>query len=184
MKLSFVSLLRVINEKQTDLSHSTLLFNSKVSNIVNNRIGEIQSQYYTSLYPYQRQAVTRELINSRHNIETIDGYIESINLNDPSTEITETRLDRMKYESQVESTKKVGNLLNHIFGNLGSEYNKLTGMRDRLNKAHGKYTELHINNVNAGMEIDKLIEENNRGSLVSDYADPNTEMPSYMDPED
>jgi len=184
MKPTVVSLLREINEKQKDLSHSTLVFNSKVSNMVNNRIGEIQSQYLTSLYPHQRQAVREELIDSRSNIETIDGYIESINLNDPSTEVTETRLDRIKYESQVESTKKVGNLLNHIFGNLGSEYNKLTGMRDRLNKAHGKYTELHIDNVNAGLELDKLTEENNRGSLVSDYADPNTEMPSYMDPED
>jgi len=184
MKSVFLLVVREVNQEQKRLSQNTLELNYKIHNEVIKRLSNIQAQYLTDLHPHQKQAVIEEFLKSKNNRETIDSFIETIDTDDPSSEGTETRLDRIKYESKTETIKMVGNILNHLYGDLGPEYNKLISIRDRLDKGHRKYTELHIDNVNAGMEIDKLIEENNKGSLVSDYADPNTEMPSYMDPED
>jgi len=184
MKSVFLLFLREFNQKQKGMSQNTLECNYKIHNQVINRISNIQAAYINDLHPHQKRAVLEEFLKSKQNRETIDRFIETIDTDDPSTEGTETRLDRIKYEIKTETSQRVGNILNHIYSDLGPEYNKLISIRDRLDKGHRKYTELHIDNVNAGMEIDKLIEENNTGSLVSDYADPNTEMPSYMDPED
>jgi hypothetical protein len=183
MKKSVLLCLRDINRKQKEISDDTLIMNSQVTNMVNHKINEIQVSYYNNLLPHQKAVAMDQVVENFSNRAVLNQFINSLDINNPVTEPTEIRLDRIKLENDVETSRRIGNILSQVVGNLGSEHDRLKRIREFLVSRNSMLTEQHIDHVNTGLELDKLI-ENNRGSLVEDYANTSTEMPSYMDPED
>ena len=183
MKGSILESLRVINDDQKRVSDELLTTNSGITKMVNSRILEVQAHYFNNLSSNQQQAVIDEISKERYHNAGLSDLIELLDINNPVTEPTEIRLDREKLSNSSETTRKIGNLLDLVVGDLGRYYNTLTRSRDYLDSRNALLTEQHIDNINTGIEIDKEIEKN-RGSLIDDYADTSTEMPSYIDPDD
>jgi hypothetical protein len=184
MKNSVLLCLRDINRTQKQISDETLLINTQVTKMVNNKINAIQDSSFNNLLPHQKSVAMDQVIENYTNRVVINQFIDSLDMNNPLTEPTEIRLDRVKLENEVETSRRIGNILSHVVGNLGPEHDRLKRIREFLINRNSMLTEQHIDHVNTGLEIEKSIEENNRGSLVEDYANTSTEMPSYMDPED
>lgn len=184
--MSYLVLLcfRDINRRQKQISDDTLSINSQVTMMVNNKINRLQLNHFNGLLPHQKDAAINEISENLLNKNMINQFINNLDIDDPSTEPTEIRLDRIKLEREVETSTKIGNILTHVVGDLGPDYNRLKRIREHLVNRNRILTEQHIDHVNTGLELDTLIENNNRGSLIEDYANPSMEMPSYMDPED
>jgi hypothetical protein len=183
MKNSVLLCLREINSKQKEISDDTLIINTQVTKKVNNKINEIQVSYFNNLLPHQKAVAMDQEVKNLNNKSVINQFINSLDTNDPITEPTEIRLDRIKLENDMETSRRIGNILSQVVGNLGPEHDRLKIIREHLVNRNSMLTEQHIDHVNTGLELDRLI-ENNRGSLVEDYANPSAEMPSYMDPDD
>jgi hypothetical protein len=183
MRDSVLLCLRDINRTQKQISDDTLIINTQVTKMVNNKINAIQVSHYNNLLPHQKAVAMDQVIENSSNREVINQFINSLDINNPITEPTEIRLDRIKLENDVETSRRIGNILSHVVGNLGPEHDRLKRIREFLVNRNSMLTEQHIDHVNTGLELERLI-ENNRGSLVEDYANTSTEMPSYMDPED
>jgi hypothetical protein len=183
MKNSVLLCLRDINRTQKQISDDTLIINTQVTRMVNNKINEIQNSSINHLLPHQRSVAMDQVINNYSNKVVLNQFINSLDINDPLTEPTEIRLDRIKLENDVETSRRIGNILSQVAGNLGPEHDRLKRIREFLVNRNSMLTEQHIDHVNTGLELERLI-ENNSGSLVEDYANTSAEMPSYMDPED
>ena len=113
----------------------------------------------------------------------INGFIDTLDIEDATTEPTEILLDSHKLVNEVETSRGIGRLFEHYVGDMGSEYRRMVKARDFLLARNKMLSEEHIDHVNTGIAIEKLIEES-KGSLIADFANTSTEMPSYMDPED
>lgn len=174
---------RDINRKQKEVSDETLSLNTQVVKMVNRKINNIQFNNINNLHPHQRAAVVDELADNATNRAITNDFINSLSTDDPSTEPTEIRLDSHNLEKEVETSRRIGNIISFIVGDLGPEYKRLKTVREHLLSRNRLLTEQHIDHVNTGLEIEKLI-DNNKGSLIDTYADTSAEMPSYMDPED
>lgn len=183
MKKSVLLCLREINSKQKQISDDTLIINTQVTKMVNHKINDIQVSRFNELLPHQKAVAMDQVIDNYSSRAVLNEFINNLDINNPITEPTEIRLDRIKLENDVETSRRVGNLLNQVVGSLGPEHDRLKSIRELLVRRNNILTEQHIDHVNTGLEIDRLI-ENNSGSLVADYADTSAEMPSYMDPED
>ena len=183
MKNSVLLCLREINRKQKQISDDTLIINTQVTKMVDNKVNEIHVSHFNNMLPHQQAVAMDQVVENFSSRAVINQFINSLNINNPVTEPTEIRLDRIKLENDVETSRRIGNILTQVMGDLGPEYNRLKAIREYLVSRNSILTEQHIDHVNTGLELDKLI-ENNRGSLVEDYANTSTEMPSYMDPED
>ena len=184
MSLLVLLCFRDINRKQKQISDELLSVNSQVTRMVNRRIDVVQYSYCNQLLPHQIEVVGNEYGQSLISKTMINEFINNLDIDDPTTESTEVRLDRIKLEKEVDTTNKAGNILDFVVGDLGPEYNKLKTIRQHLFNRNRMLTEQHIDNVNTGIELDKLIDNNKSGSLIEDFANPSAEMPSYMDPED
>lgn len=185
MKKSVLEVLREINQHQKELSDQALSINSDVTKLVNSKIDNININYLPGLAQHFKSELVQEAIAHRSLNEGISRRIHELDLDDPNTEVEEIMLDRVKLRSKVDFTRKCGNIIEASEGDLGTEYRKLKVIREWLSVRNQTLTNEHLDNVRAGIQINREIEnENNSGSLVDDYADLNLEQPGYMDPED
>lgn len=179
-----LSLLRQIVDRQKNVSSEILYTNYRVTKLVNNKINEIQIGHLNNLSEDKQKAAAVEYATTLLHNRSINNLVDSLDIDNPTTEPTETRLNRFKLEREIEASNIVENILQEVVRDLGPEYNRLKKVREYLDNRNNQLIEQHIDLVNKGIEIDRLIEKDNGGSLVEDYADTSAEMPSYMNPED
>lgn len=186
MKASILKCLQQINDKQKIMSDELLLNSTRVTYVVSNKIDDIHRAHYHTLSSQQRHAAGEEVRDYFMARTLIDIFTESLDIEDATTEPTEMRLNRVNLENKIETSKRIGNMLSFTANDLGPEHKRLFELRENLSMANENLVNKHIDNVNVGIELEKEIkkEENRGGSLIDDYADTSTEMPSYMDPED
>lgn len=174
---------RDINRKQKEISSNALDINTNFNTILNNRIMSIHRSKLDQLPHEQKVAVLSELYTNRVYQQQLTQATNTLDIDDPSTELLEMRFDRLKIESKTASSIKVENIIKAVLGDFGPHYNWLKELREQSNDRNRMLIDQHVDNVKAGLELDNLI-ENSRDSLIDDYANTSTEMPSYMDPED
>src|SRR4051794_27424565 len=187
MKKSVLLCLRDINKTQKQISDDTLIMNTQVTKMVNNKINEIQVSYFNNLLPHQKAVAMDQVVENFSNRAVLNQFINSLDINNPVTEPTEIRLDRIKLENDVETSRRIGNkntikknkkirknkiklendveknrrienIIKKIVRNLGSKNNRLKRNKKILVKKNSILTEKQIENVNTGLELDKLIE--------------------------
>lgn len=180
----FLKYLREINRGEKNISDRTLQINSLITARVDSRMAGILVSHFEGLSGPQREAAVREFLSNVNTKKEINEFINSLDIDNPITEPTEIRLDRIKLEKSLQSTERLTNLFESVVGDLGQDYEKLKGAKNFLNGRNEELTEKHVSNINTGIEIDKAISKNEGGSLIDDYADTSTEMQSYINPED
>lgn len=174
---------RDINQRQKEISNNTLNISDSINNVVNGRIRAIHESKFDQLPPEQKNEVINELQTDAGYTSMISQATRGLNIDDPNTEPLEMGLDGLKLEQKVITSIKIENIIKRTLGDFDPYYNWLTRLRqDGLNR-NKMLREQHIENVKAGIELNRLI-ENSEGSLIDDFANTSTEMPSYMDPED
>ena len=183
MKYLALLCFRDINQKQKEISNELLNINTSINRAINDRIREIQINKINQLPPEQKSEVMNELTIDAGYSVMIDQATQGLNIDDPTTEPFEMQLGGLKIEQRVITSRKVENIITRTLGDFDSYYNWLKRLRENALDRNKILREQHIDHVKTGIELNKLI-ENSQGSLIDDYADTSTEMPSYMDPED
>ena len=183
------------------LSDEAYLQNSIAVRKTNQRINEIQDERSQDLDQFHRDEINGIIIKNLEERQEYDKKINELNLDDPSSEPTQATLYHEKLSNDVEMSKKIGNILDYVKGNLpgeaGVRYDTFKIMRDDLLEANKAYLDIHLdiynylilfirNQNNNDNNKDNNINnpDTNKGSLIDDYADPNLDQPSYTEPED
>lgn len=114
---------RDINSKQKEISNETLDINMTINKIVNDRIKAIHNSKLNDLPPDQKNAAINEISNNTTYMSILNRTTDRLDIDDPSTEPLEMRLDRLKLEREAASSIKVGNIITEVVGDLGPYYN-------------------------------------------------------------
>lgn len=173
------------NDRQKRISDELLNINANMLGRVN---GSIRGHLDANSYVLQGQGLFEYKMTFMQSILdrwVIRRFINTMPTNVPSTEPTEICLDRVHMQTEIDGSTKRANLIQSAGGNMGEEFSKLVRIRDFLSRRNQELTDQHIALVNFGLTIDRAIDVvEGRSSLVDDYADVSSDMPSYMDPED
>lgn len=129
-----------------------------------------------------------EIARQSEGHERLDKYfqsrLEDIDHTDPSSEITEVELLEQKLANRGKLNEKINDVLVREGQTLDSKVGVLKSVQAFLLGRNKSITKSYVENIKTDLEFDKQIDKSNQGSLIDDYANPNLEQPSYMDPED
>ena len=220
-KLLVLKLFQEFNDRQLVYTNDILTHSTITTKNLNNTIDQMQATHVNRLPLIMQWDINTENSQTQSQINAIRNRIDNLNLDDSYTEVTQVSLERLILEKKVESTKRVGNILNTFLGDLGTEHNQLGSFRDRLVDRNNILKNIHLDLVRTNVELQREIDNatndlnnngngdthsnnngngdndnnsgngsgggtgtNNNGSIIDDYANPNLEQASFMDPED
>lgn len=198
-----------LDELDNKITSSNQEFNSCTANrnlthiSKENILLKVCSERAIDKMPLLREAKQETLASFDNKNKAID----SLDPNDPQSEIHETNLELEKRQILDNFISLAENLLpNNLFTNREREqYNVLAQDSDALRENHNRIAEIHKSNIQAynnalqegenssdttsspdspGSEDSGSESGDKSSSLLDDYADTSLEHPSYMDPED
>ena len=195
-----------LNELHRRLDESCTRRGANLSSLVecNSKIDGIQNKMTEDLNPYIREELSYANNKAMDKICDFNAKISELDISKINTELDEINLEKQKLQSRLDHTEFVKDVLNNhnisVPQNLRERYSDLQESKSELIAKDRRLTEEHITNIteyirtieqadNSGSastteQVSSETNRNNGGSLIDDYADPNTEQPSHMDPDD
>lgn len=162
---------------------------------INEGFKDIQQANTDNLPGFLIDQIERKRAEDEIAARFINNAERNINLDDPKSEVDEYEIHKARVELEIQFTVLAHNLLTSFLGPLGENYDTVKEARDAAGEQAINAIDDHIANVKEGLAIDEALgnmsdssdndgSDNDGGSLVDDYADPNLDQPSHMDPED
>lgn len=176
---------RDINQKEKVKSTNALDLNATIITRTEAQINAESAAALTSCPVEVQRRVHRERARVRDQVSEIQSEIEELDTADPTTEVQEIALDREKLEVKVGLTSYISNTIQRYVGNMGTNHYRRINARDLLMDRNEALSSEHKKNVEIGVSIEEELDKcEEKKSLIDDYANLDTQMPSYMDPED
>lgn len=187
-KLRYYTLLcfRDINENDKKISNEALNINT-IS--VGNTTETVWAKAWNVVngFGYPRNAHITDVLNKEQrecklDLDIIRSKIAQLDKSDPLYEANLTRLRQEMVEIKGVSANFAFTMAKNGVEQIDSDSKRAHIAHNYLVYRHEQLADKHVKNIENGAAIQEELRK--KSSLVDDFANPNLEMPSYMDPED
>lgn len=181
---------RLQTQENINKTSSSLQEENIESQNIDIRINQFLLPFIRNINPISKHEIIQQRINKEHNITALSIQKNNLDINQPASEKTGWEISKQIQDLRTNCTKFIEDLVRVSINNpsLGEVHDNLVNRRQQLEQSITQKTIEFNHLVDEKIEINRQIESFSSGpsgsSLVDDYANPNLDQPSHMDPDD